>query len=181
MSSPTANARPALANVIALQWRTRETTHQLLHAFIAGFGIALASGVLLWLDAGGAALTQVLLVVHLVAGVLGVIFFVVFLGAHLKDGREPWQTLLFPLRLVPELRWDPYARKRLHGHALMWCNVLLLVSGLVIAAPALAYLLGKPATLPYGASHWLLRLHEAATPLALLLMLLHVPAQEKKA
>lgn len=168
------------APVIPLAWRTRETTRHLLQAYIGGFGISLATGALLWLDLGSANLKQVMLVTHLVAGTLGLMFFAVYLFAHLKDGREPWRTLLFPLRLIPELRREPFAWKRLHGHALMWTNGLLLFSGLLMSLPAVWYLSGKPETLPYGMSHRLLLVHDWATPLALALMVLHFPAREKR-
>lgn len=176
VDAPSSTAAP----VIPLAWRTRETTRHLLEAYIGGFGISLVTGALLWLDLGSADLKQVMLITHLVAGTLGLMFFAVYIAAHLKDGREPWRTLLFPFRLLPELRWEPFARKRLHGHALMWTNWLLLFSGLVMSLPAVWYLSGTPATLPYGMSHWLLLLHDWTTPLALLLMAFHFPAKEKK-
>lgn len=169
------SARPAL------RWRTRDATRHLLEAFIGGFGISLVTGVLLWLDVGGTALAQVMLITHLVAGTLGLLLFIAYLYAHLKDGRESWKNLLFPLRLIPEIRWDRYAAKRLHGHGLMWANWLVLLSGLVIALPAVFYLVGHPTwMLPYGSSRWLTWIHDAFTVVVLALLVLHFPAKDKK-
>lgn len=163
-----------------LAWRTRDTTRHLLNAYIGGFGISLVTGVMLWLDVGGANLATVLLVTHLAAGTLGLFFFVPYIVAHLKDGREPWQNLLWPFRLIPELRWEPYAWKRLHGHLLMWGNWWLLLTGVVIAAPGVLYLSGYPLTLPYGASAWLTWIHDAFTVVILALMVFHFPAKDRK-
>ncbi|HNQ04042.1 MAG TPA: hypothetical protein PKH69_05460 [Thiobacillaceae bacterium] len=164
----------------ALRWRTRDTTRHLLHAYLGGFGVCLVTGLLLWLDWGGASLVTVMLVTHLMAGALGLIFFIPYLLTHLKDGREPWLNLVWPWRLIPELRWEPYAWKRLHGHLLMWSNGLLLLSGFVTAFPAVLYLAGHPLTLPYGASAWLLVGHQVMTVASLALMLLHFPARDRK-
>lgn len=175
------DAGPDQAKVVALRWRTRDTTRHLLNAYVGGFGIALITGALLWLDAGGSNLAQVMLVSHLTAGALGLIFFIPYLFAHLKDGKESWRNLLFPFRLITELRWEPYAGKRLHGHLLMWGMWLVLLSGLAIAIPGVLYLAGSPTfTLPYGLSAWLLDLHAAGTVGVLALMLFHVPAKERQ-
>lgn len=165
----------------AISWRTRDTTRHLLEAFIGGFGISLVTGILLWLDVGGTALAQVMLITHLVAGTLGLLLFIPYIYAHLKDGREPWKNILFPLRLIPEIGWDAYAGKRLHGHGLMWANWLVLLSGLVIALPGVFYLAGYPTwILPYGSNRWLTWIHDAFTIVIVALLLLHFPAKDKK-
>lgn len=168
------------ATVVALRWRTRDSTRHMLEAFIGGFGISLVTGVLLWLDVGGTDLAQVMLIVHLVAGTLGLFFFIPYVFAHIQDGKEPWLNLLFPFRLIPEIRWEPYAAKRLHGHLLMWANWLVLLSGVVLATPGALYLAGYPETLPYGASAWLLWIHDAFTVAILALMVFHFPRKDRK-
>lgn len=173
-------AATKVAGAIPLRWRTRETTRHLLEACLASVALCLVTAVPLWLDAGDANLLQVLLVTHLAAGTLGLFFLIPYLASHLKDGREPWKDLLWPFRLIPELRWEPYAAKRLHGHALMWGLLVVFASGLLLSAPALLYLAGVPRTLPYGGGAWLLRIHEWATAAAVALMLLHIPARETR-
>lgn len=164
----------------SLEWRTRDTTRHLLEAFIGGFGISLVTGVLLWLDVGGTALAQVMLITHLVAGSLGLLFFAVYVVFHLKDGHEPVRNLLWPFRLIPEIPWDPYAAKRLHGHALLWANALVLLTGVVIAFPGLTHLLGRPdLILPYGANYWLTGVHDAFTLVAIGLLFFHFPSRDR--
>lgn len=179
-AAPAAQVPPPAAPVVALRWRTRDTTRHLLNAYIGGFGISLVTGVMLWLDVGGTNLAQVMLITHLVAGTLGLFFFIPYVIGHLKDGREPWLNIVFPFRLIPELRWEPYAAKRLHGHLLMWGNWLVLLSGLVIAWPGAMYLAGTFATLPYGSSAWLLWIHDGFTVAILALMAFHFPARDRK-
>lgn len=162
-----------------LQWRTRDTTRNLLHAYIGSFGISLVTGILLWLDISNTNLTQLILITHLVAGVLGLFFFIPYVAAHLKDGKEPWLYLALPFLLIPKLRWKPYAGKRLHGHMLMWSNGLVLLSGLAIAWPSVLYLAGTPATLSYGVSAWLLWIHGTFTVANLALMTIHLPAKDR--
>lgn len=177
-SSTLRHKPPGPADSGSLNWRTRATTRHMLHAYIGGFGISLVTGILLWIDFGSANLAQVMLITHLVAGSLGLLFFIPYVFAHLKDGKEPWSIILFPLRLIPDLRGEPYARKRLHGHLLMWGNWLVLFSGLVIAWPGVLFLAGNPTTLPYGANAWLLTIHDGFTVFILALMVFHFPAKD---
>lgn len=176
---PDTTARPTEA-ATAMVWRTRDTTRHLLEAFIGGFGISLVTGLLLWLDVGGTALAQVMLITHLVAGSLGLLFFAVYVVFHLKDGREPWINLLWPFRLIPDIPWDPYAAKRLHGHALLWANAVVLLTGVVIALPGITHLLGRPdLILAYGANYWLTTVHDGATLAAVGLLFFHFPARDR--
>lgn len=177
MNAPGMN--PATRDAALLNWRTHDTTRHLLFAFLGAFAGALVTGVLLWLDVGHAHLTQVLIVAHLAAGVLALAFFVPFVVVHWRDGKEPLVHLVLPLRLLAEWRWDVLARRRLVGHALMWSLALLIVSGCVVAAPALLYLAGYPLTLPYGAHVWLLDAHRWLTPLPLVALAAHFPMEER--
>lgn len=174
------NTPSPAADVVRLDWRTRDTSRHLLLAFIASFGIALATGALLWLRLGHNNLVQVLLLTHLAAGLLALFFFIPFIVIHWRDGREPLLHLIFPFRLFAEWHWDLLARRRLIGHGLLWSLAPVLFSGLLVAAPAIAYLAGHPVTLPYGAHVWLLRLHLWLTPLVLLFLAFHLPREDRQ-
>lgn len=173
MSAPTAESAPLL-------WRTRDTGRQLLNAFVASFAIALATGALLYCRLGHGNLVQVLLIAHLGAGALALFFFLPFAVIHWRDGREPLLHLVWPFRLIAEWQWDEVARRRLIGHALLWLLALVLLSGLVVALPAVAYLAGHPVTLPYGGHRWLLQIHTWATPALLLTLFLHFPRKDRQ-
>jgi hypothetical protein len=163
-----------------LRWRTRDTARHLLLAFIASFAIALTSGALLWVKLGHGNFVQVLLVTHLVSGLLALFFFVPFVAIHWRDGREPLLHMIFPFRLLTEARRDHLARHRLLGHGLLWTLAIVLLSGLVVMLPALAYLAGRPVTLPYGGHVRLLQIHVWATPALLLFLLLHLPKEDRQ-
>lgn len=165
---------------VALSWRTRDTTRHLLEAYIGSFGISLVTGVLLWFKVGGENLANVMLITHLAAGTLGLLFFVPYLFAHLKDGKEPWRTLLWPFGLLADWQWERIARLRFTGHMLMWTNWVLLLSGVVITAPAILHLMGDSITLPYGLSAILLGWHDLTTVLVLVVMAYHFPPKDRK-
>jgi Na+/proline symporter len=178
-----AAARPAQAALppaaLGLAWRTRATTRTLLHGLAVALAIAVFTGVGLWLDPAHDGLHQVMLLSHLAAGALASILFVAFATIHLRDGREPLACVLLPLLLLPRLRADRFARRRLVGHGLLWVLALAVLSGLAIAAPGLAYLSGHPQTLPYGMHVWLLELHLWATPALGVGLAWHLPWGER--
>lgn len=169
-------SNPASATLV---WRTRDSARHLLQASIASLALCLASGLVLWLSPPHDHLILVALCTHLSAGVLAGIFFLPFVVIHLQDGREPLGLLLQPWRLLPAALQEPVARHRLMGHGLLWSLLLALGSGLVIALPAVAYLAGRPVTLPYGSQYLLLDLHQGATLACLGLLLLHFPWKER--
>lgn len=163
----------------ALRWRTRDTSRHLVQGFIGALAIATVTGLLLWLRLGHNHLVQVLLLSHLAAGLLALLFFVPFIVIHWRDGREPLRHLLWPFPLIAELRWDAYAGKRLLGHAFMWSLALVLLSGLIVALPAVAYLAGYPVTLPYGGHVGLLRGHAWLTLPLLVCLWCHLPKEDR--
>lgn len=179
MPTMTTPASPADNAAARLLWRTRDTARHLLLAFVASFAVALATSALLFVGLGHGNLVQVLLLTHLAAGLLALFFFVPFVVIHWRDGREPLVHLIFPFRLLPEWRWDIVARRRLIGHALLWLLLPVLVSGLAVVLPAVAYLAGRPATLPYGGQYWLLQIHLWTTPLVLVALVLHFPRKDR--
>lgn len=158
----------------SLAWRTRETTQRVLHALLVALAIALLTGLALWLDPSHGPLIQVLLAAHLVSGVLFLILLVAFTLIHLRDGREPPVYVALPLLLLRDCRHDRIVRHRLIGHGLLWALAVVMLSGLAIAAPAVLYLAGNPATLPYGAHVWLLDGHRWATPFVVAGLLAHL-------
>lgn len=177
MTSPTS----ALLNTdAALRWRTRDTSRHLLQGFIGAFAIATVTGGLLFLRIGHGNLVQVLLFGHLAAGLLAFMFFIPFIVTHWRDGREPLRHLVWPFPLIAELRWDAYARKRLIGHGFMWSLLLVLLSGLIVALPSVAYLAGWPATLPYGSHVGLLRAHAWLMPPLLAGLFFHLPHEDRR-
>lgn len=170
---------PAPGADAGLQWRTRETSRHLVQGFIGAFAISTVTGLLLWLRVGHANLVQVLLLAHLAAGVLTLLFFVPFIVVHWQDGREPLLHLLWPFPLIREIRRDAYAGKRLIGHAFMWSLIVVLLAGLIVALPAVAYLAGYPVTLPYGGHVGLLQAHRWLTLPLLLGLLWHLPKKDR--
>lgn len=163
----------------ALRWRTRDTSRHLLQGFIGAFAIAAVTGGLLLLRVGHGNLVQVLLFSHLAAGLLALMFFIPFLVTHWRDGNEPLRHLLWPFPLIAEVRWDDYARKRLIGHGLMWSLALVLLSGLIVMLPAIAYLAGRPVTLPYGGHVGLLAAHTWLTLPLLAGLFFHLPREDR--
>lgn len=163
----------------ALNWRTRDTSRHLIQGFIGAFAIAAVTGIVLWLRIGHGNLVQWLLLCHLAAGLLAILFFIPFIVIHWRDGREPLLHLIWPFRLIGEVRRDVYAGKRLLGHAFMWSLLLVLFSGLIVALPAIAYLAGYPVTLPYGGHVGLLRGHAWLTLPLLVCLWWHLPKEDR--
>lgn len=168
-----------LTSDAALRWRTRDTSRHLIQGFIGAFAIAAVTGLLLWLPVGHGNLVQVLLLTHLTAGVMTVLFFIPFIVIHWRDGREPLMHLIWPFRLIREVRWDVYAGKRLIGHGFMWSLLIVVFSGLIIALPAIAYLAGYPLTLPYGGHVPLLKAHRWLTVPLLICLWWHLPKKDR--
>lgn len=169
---------PAAADA-TLRWRTRATSRHLLQGFLGAFAIAAVSGGLLLLGIDHGNLVQVLLVSHLAAGLLALLLFIPFIVTHWRDGREPLVHLVWPFRLIAELGRDAYARQRLIGHALLWALALVLLSGLIVMLPAIAYLAGWPVTLPYGSHVGLLAAHAWLTLPLLVGLLGHLPKEDR--
>ncbi|MDR1351391.1 MAG: hypothetical protein LBJ59_11590 [Zoogloeaceae bacterium] len=159
-----------------LPWRTKAASRHLLMAMVYSLGIVVASGIVLLLPLKNGHLTLIALAAHLVSGALALVFFIPFLFVHLKDGRESILNLLMPWRLLHRIYRDETLYHRLLGYSLMWCLWLVFVSGLTIAAPAIAYLAGHPVTLlPYGGHSLLLWAHRGVSLLLLLFLMLHFP------
>ena len=167
-------AKPDAAEAL-LVWRTRESSRHLLMAMIYSLGIACATGIALLLPLENGHLTLVALVAHLVSGALALVFFIPFLFVHLSDGREPIRHLVMPWRLLHRLYKGEPLYHRVLGYMLMWCLLLVLATGLAIAAPAIFYLAGQPSILPYGVGPALLRVHFTFSGLLVFFMLLHFP------
>lgn len=165
----------------SLVWRTQDTSAALARALLANLTLALFSGLALWLDAGHLLWTQWLLIMHLGCGLLAGLLAAPFVLVHLRDGREPWRVLLWPLALWRAARQGQgWPRKRLIGHALLWVFGLVMISGLVMAWPGLTTLLGEQQILPLGSQAWLLALHRWATPLLLLAAGVHLLRWRKR-
>lgn len=163
-----------------LRWRTRDTSRHLAQGLAGALIIALLTGAALWLRLGHGNLVQLLLLVHLASGSLAALLFFPFIVIHWQDGREPLLHLIWPLRLLREAKRDAYAGKRLVGHAFLWVVLAVMLSGLAIAAPSVAYLLDHPVTLPYGGHVPLLGIHRWLTPLVLACLLWHLPKEERQ-
>lgn len=158
-----------------LVWRTRESSRHLLMALVYSLGIACATGLALLLPLRNGHLTLIALVAHLVSGALALLFFVPFLFAHLRDGKEPLWHLVMPWRLLRRVFRDETPGHRLRGYSLMWCACLATLSGVLIAAPAFAYLAGHPFVPPFGTSAVLLTTHRVSSALLFVFLLLHFP------
>lgn len=167
------------ADAARLRWRTRDTSRHLMQGFIGAFAIAGSTGLLLWLGLGHDNFIQLLLLTHLAAGALAFLMLVPFVVIHWRDGREPLRNLFWPFRLIPELRWDAWAGKRLIGHGLLWLLALVLLSGLIVTLPAIAYLAGRPAILPFGVHVDLLRVHAWLTLPLLAGLVWHLPKEDR--
>ena len=162
-----------------LPWRTRASSRHFLMATVYSLGITVATGGVLLLPLENEHLTLIALAAHLAAGVLTFAFFVPFLFIHLKDGRESLLHLFMPWRLLHRIYRGETLYHRLLGYSLMWCLWLLFASGLIIAAPAIAYLSGHPVTLlPYGGHSPLLLAHQGVSLLLLVFLILHFPKKE---
>lgn len=155
-------------------WRTRATTVALARALITNLLLLAGSGLALWLGRGHGNVVQWLLLLHLAAAALGLLFALPFVAVHLKDGREPLRRLLWPWPLLRPARHGGFERKRLVGHALLWALLLLAASGLVVALPGLGTLMGQPFVWPLGTQAWLLDLHRVFTPVLLSGLLWHL-------
>lgn len=170
---------PSTAAMGELRWRTRDTSRHLLQGFIAAFAIAAVTGGLLLVDIGHGNLIQVLLLSHLAAGLLTLFFFIPFVVTHWRDGGEPLRHLIWPFALIGDMSRDRFARQRLIGHGLLWSLAAVLLSGLIVMLPAIAYLAGWPATLPYGGHVDLLRIHVWLTLPLLGALLGHLPREDR--
>lgn len=165
----------------ALVWRTHETTVSLARALLVNLTLTLFSGLALWLDAGHAVWLQWLLVMHLACGLLSLLLAAPYVWVHLRDGREPWRALLWPLSLWRAARQGSgWPRKRLIGHGLLWAFLLANATGLVMAWPGMTTLLGEPQILPLGSQAWLLAVHRWAMPMLLLAAGIHLARWRKR-
>ncbi|MDR2365367.1 MAG: hypothetical protein LBD68_05870 [Zoogloeaceae bacterium] len=159
-----------------LPWRTKAASRHLLMSTVYSLGITTATGVILLLPLKNGHLTLIALVTHLTSGALAFLFFTPFLFTHLKDGRESLWNLLMPWRLLHRIYRGETLYHRLLGYGLTCSLLLVFASGLVIAAPSIAYLLGKPMTLlPYGGHAILLKIHRGVFVLLFLFLILHFP------
>ncbi|MDR3214085.1 MAG: hypothetical protein LBT71_09270 [Azoarcus sp.] len=173
MSAETAS-KPASPEGL-LVWRTRESSRHLLMAMVYSLGIATASGIVLMLPLGNGHLTLVMLVAHLVSGALALLFFVPFLFIHLRDGKEPLLNLLMPWRMLHRLYRGESLHHRILGYLLTGCVLLVMGTGLAIAAPAVLYLSGQPTVMPFGTAAALLRVHLTFSALLVFFVALHFP------
>lgn len=156
-------------------WHTPESSMRLLMALINSLAVACASGLILLVPIGNAHVTLIALVVHLVSGVLTLVFFVPYLFTHLRNVREPLRSLLMPWRLRSNRVFRHETRHhRLIGYGLALFYLGLSISGVVISAPAIAFLSGKPAILPLGMSAILLLIHQCLTALFFVFLGLHI-------
>ncbi|MDD5328506.1 MAG: hypothetical protein PHX38_00745 [Sulfuricella sp.] len=176
-SSPPQSA--AIDPAVGLRWRSGDALRRLAGAFAIGLGAAMASGALLFAALPHDNLNHVLLLSHLASGMLALAFFAFFVVLHWRDCKEPLLHLVHPFRLYRQRRGDPHAAKRMLGYALMWPVLLVMLSGLLISLPAVAYLAGWPQTLPYGAHDALQKLHLWLTPILPLVLALHFANKEK--
>ncbi|MDR1648084.1 MAG: hypothetical protein LBR88_08645 [Zoogloeaceae bacterium] len=159
-----------------LVWQTKASSRHLLLATVYSLGVATATGIVLMLPLKNEHVTLIALVAHLVSGFLTLVFFLPFLLTHLKDGRESVWSLFLPWRLLHRIYRGETRYHRLLGYLLMWSLWIVFASGLVIAAPAIAYLSGHPFTLlPYGGHSLLLWAHRGITLLLLFFLILHFP------
>lgn len=173
------NSPSPAADAARLRWRTRDTSRHLMQGFTGAFAIAGITGLLLWLGLGHDNFIQLLLLTHLAAGTLSFLMLVPFIVIHWRDGREPLLHLIFPFRLFAEWRWDMLARRRLIGHGLLWLLALVLISGLIVTLPAIAYLAGRPAILPFGVHVDLLRVHAWLTLPLFAGLVWHLPKEDR--
>ncbi|MDR1423617.1 MAG: hypothetical protein LBI92_03285 [Azoarcus sp.] len=166
-------AAPASSGLLV--WRTRESSRHLLLAMVYSLGIATATGVVLAMPLGNGHLTLVALVAHLVSGALALVFFIPFLFVHLHDGKEKLLNLVMPWRMLHQIYRGESLYHRILGYMLTCCLLLTVASGLVIAAPAVLYLTGKPTVMPFGTAAALLRVHITFAGLFVFFVLLHFP------
>jgi hypothetical protein len=178
VSGPAQPAAPSNGAAL-LRWRTHDTSRHLAQGLVGALAIALITGCALWTRIGNGNLVQLLLLVHLAAGLLAFLLFVPFIIIHWRDGREPLKHLLWPFPLLAEWQWDAYARKRLIGHAFLWLFVFVVATGLIVAAPAVGYLAGHPVTLPYGGHAPLLGLHRWLTLALFAAFIWHLPKKSR--
>jgi hypothetical protein len=167
-----------------IPWRTRESSRHLLMATVYSLGVAGATGVLLLLPLANSHITLLALAAHLTSGALAGMFFIPFLFIHLKDGREPLHHLFMPWRLRRRIYLGETHHHRLLGFILTLSVVVVLLTGLVIALPAVAFLAGRPVTLlefipsKWGGHSGLLSLHLGASSLLIVALLLHFPKRK---
>ncbi|MDR2624701.1 MAG: hypothetical protein LBC37_00015 [Zoogloeaceae bacterium] len=166
-----------------LPWRTRAASRHLLLALVYCLGIVAATGLLLALPLPNAHLTLVALAAHLVSGLLAVFFFVPFLVCHLRDGHEPLLSLLLPWRVARRCSGGDSRTHRLLGYGLTLTLLTVAASGLVIIAPAVAYLAGKPFLLldfwPGNGHRFWLMAHAWGTLLLVALLFCHFPKRSR--
>jgi hypothetical protein len=150
-------------------------------AMVYSLGIAAATGVLLLLPLPNAHLTLLTLVAHLVSGLLAGVFFLPFLFVHLKDGRERLRHLFMPWKLRRRIYLGETHHHRLLGYILTLGVAIVLLTGLAIALPAIAYLAGHPVTwlrvIPseWGGHSLILKIHLGVSVLLIVALLLHFP------
>lgn len=153
--------------------------HRFLLAFVLLFAVALVSGLFYYLapHTWNWPVSQAALVIHVVSGAASLAAYWPFVRVHQKgkeggDSRNllrPWRA-----RRRREEELDRVYRKRLSGHLLNWSLVLLGVSGGLMAAPSLLWLLGVvwlPGYLAYQAVN---ALHLGLALLAAALIGLHM-------
>ncbi len=173
-----------------LDWGAGRTIRPLFEAFTLCMLMALVSGLAFWLlpkewSWNG---SQVTLLLHLVAGGLAIVLYLVFVVLH-QPRKEPtgWKRLLLPWRMLQ--RKDNNSddnsdnpaqeRQRRLGHALHWTMLFLILTCAFYAVPTIAFklgivwLAGYETYLAANAAHLLLSLLFVALALA------HIPLRRR--
>lgn len=154
-----------------IDWGVRRSLGSLLRALLAAWIMAGVTG-LAWLLAWridalwtGA---QVVLVLHLVAGLAALALLLAFVPAH-QACVDPPRWLLMPLRAWRGKGADDETLQRRRGYLLCWLALVTLGSGLWVLWPIAGWALGAPwapEAASYDAMRWLHRAGAAAVMVA---------------
>ena len=177
-----------------LDWGAGRTIRPLFNGFALSMLLALASGLAWMLPAewswNG---SQVVLLLHLVTGALAIILYVLFVFLHQpRKEMAGWKMLFLPWRMFQQKQEevasagshpDGTGQEKLRrlGHAMHWVMLVLIVTALFYAIPAVAFKLGHIRLAGYAAYLVVDKVHLVSSVLFVVLMLLHIPFRKRSA
>lgn len=115
----------------------------MLYGFVSSFSITIVSG--FWYSFVPRDLnwnaSQLVLVIHLVAGMMSLVFFVAFFFLHQKFKEQKWWWLLAPWKVRPKADETSHRfHQRQLGHVTSWILLTTFLTGVLIALPGLLFL-----------------------------------------
>lgn len=166
-------------NTFPLKLTDRSAGRSVALGFAAAFAIASSSGLFYWLLpwSWNWHASQLALVLHLALGSLSLAILLPYSLIHLRDKDPHWLRLFLLWPIISGRGCDRFRRI---AYACFWLLALLMLSGLLLSWPALAWLAaGEARQWSPEMTEWLRWLHLGAFFAAAAVLLAHLPRKAR--